>query len=60
MDEQFYRLHDAVYEATGNSYDTEHLIEIIKGLPLNILDKINEYGLTDTEVCDMIYNHLKG
>lgn len=59
MNPVFFKLHDTVYEATGETLSQEQLVEMINNLPANLKHEVQNWGADDTDVCEMIYDFLK-
>lgn len=52
-------LHDTVLEARGKSLGEAELLNLLESLPLDIKEQIDEWGLADTEVRELIFAHLR-
>jgi hypothetical protein len=52
-------LHDIFLEITGVGVSDEDCAKLLLGLPEDIKCDIIKYGISDTEVRDIIYVHLK-
>ena len=57
--ESWYSFHDTVYEVTGVSESKSTLRSFFIQLPLHIQHTAFEWGLSDTDFNQEVYQHLK-
>ena len=57
--QDFPRMHDVVFDATGKSMDHESLMKLFHSLPPAVKQEAYQWGLTDTVFGDRLYEHLE-
>lgn len=55
----WHRMHDACFEAIGQSLSIKQLEIVFMTLPLNIFEQVERWGLSDTEVADKIFEYVR-